>query len=105
MVHHHFHLPLVESLVGRDGHHDLVADPQEEKTTLRQVQRDLTDDLVKTLGEELFSDGANTAFAGLPLHQLLIEHLSEACHIDSGGWLVAHILYPVLTCVQIDGAR
>ena len=93
---HYFDLPLVKSLVSGNGHFDLVTDTQEEDTSLWLSQSNLTDDLIETLGEEFFSDGANTALTGLTLHQFLIKSLSEAGNIHSRGLLVADILNEVL---------
>lgn len=40
---------LIERLVGRDRHLDLVSDPEQEQATLRLTQADLADDLIKAL--------------------------------------------------------
>jgi len=87
---------LVESLVGGDSHLDFISDSQEEDTTLGLSQSNLTDNLIEALGEELFSDGADTALTGLTLHQFLIESLSETRNINSGGLLVRNIFDEVL---------
>lgn len=87
---------LVEGLIGRDGHLDLVPDSEEEKASFGLTQTHLTDNLIKALREELFSYRADAALASLPLHQLLIELLSQTGHVDSGRLLVAHVLYVVL---------
>ena len=92
-----WYLPLVKGLIGSDGHLNLVTDSEEEKSTLWQIQSDLTNDLVEALGEELLTNGANATLSGLALHELLVEHFSESSHIDSRSWLVAHILDPLLT--------
>jgi len=87
---------LVESLVSGDSHLDFISDSQEEDTTLGLSQSNLTDNLIEALGEELFSDGADTALTGLTLHQFLIESLSETRNINSGGLLVRNIFDEVL---------
>ena len=91
------YLPLVKGLVGGNGHHDFITDTEEEKTSLGQVKSNLTDDLIKALGEELLTDGANATLSSLTFHKLLVEHFSESGHIDSGGGLVANVLDEVLT--------
>ena len=95
-------LPLVESLIGCDSHHDLVTNTKEEQSALGQVESDLTDDLIEALGEELLTDGADATLSGLTLHKLLIKHFSQSGDIDSRGGLMTHILNPVFACtIQI----
>ena len=100
LAHGEGHRALIESLVGSDGHHDLVTDTEKQKAALGQVESHLTDDLVEALGEELLTHWANAALSGLTLHELLVQHFSESGDINSAGGLVAHILDPVLACKQ-----
>ena len=94
---------LVQGLVSSDGHLDLVADSQEEEATLGLIQGHLSDDLVEAPREELLAHRADATLAGLTLHKLLIELLTEACDINTGRLLVGDvrdvmlsILYPLL---------
>lgn len=83
-------------MIGSDGHLDFISDSQEEDTALGFSQSNLTDNLIEALGEELFSDRADTALTGLTLHQFLIKSLSEAGNIDSRGLLVGNVFNEVL---------
>jgi len=91
---------LVQSLISSNGHLDLISDSEEEKATLRLIQSHLSDDLVKALGEELFSDGTDTALSGLTLHQLLVQHLSQSCYINSSSFLMTNVLNVVFAYIQ-----
>jgi len=82
---------LVQGLVSGDGHLDLIADSQEEEAALGLIQGHLSDDLVKALREELLAHGADATLAGLTLHKLLIELLTEACDINTGRLLVGDV--------------
>lgn len=91
------HRTLVESLVGGNSHFDFITDTEEEKSALWQIQSDLTDDLIETLGEELLTDWANTTLTSLSLHKFLVEHLSKSGYINSGSWLMTNILNVMLS--------
>ena len=90
------HCALIKSLVGRVGLLDVIADAQEKKTTHWLVKSHLTDNLVKALLEEFLSDRAEASLTGLPLQQLLVEHLTEARDIDTAGRFMADLLAEVL---------
>ena len=94
------HCALIKSLVGRVGLLDVIADAQEKKTTHWFVKSHLTDNLVKALLEQLLADGAEASLTGLPLEQLLVEHLTEARDIDTTGRLVADLLAEVLALLN-----
>ena len=91
-----FFLPLIECLIRGDCHHDLVPDTEQKETSFRQIERNLTDDLIEALREKLLSDRADSTFSSLALHKLLVKHFSQTSYINSAGWLMAHILDPVL---------
>lgn len=95
-AHRESHRALVERLISSDGHPDLIADAQEHKATLGQIERHLTDDLVEALREKLLAHWADAALPRLTLHQFLVEHLSQSGDVDSRRWLVAHVLDPLL---------
>merc|ERR1719356_1079425 len=86
------HAALVERLVGRDRHADLVADPQQEEPTLGAVDRHLADELVEALGVELLADRADARLPGLALHQALVHHLLQLDHVEARGWPAADVL-------------
>ena len=94
------HCALIKSLVGRVGLLDVIADAQEKKTTHWFVKSHLTDNLVKALLEQFLADRAEASLTGLPLKQLLVEHLTEARNIDTTGRLVADLLAEVLALLN-----
>ena len=91
------HRAVIEGLVGLDVGVDIAFDSQEKKTAFRHVKSDLADDLLEALFEEFFTYRADALFTSLPLHKLLVKHLTKTSYIDSGSWLRASLLHPVLT--------
>ena len=89
---------LIECLVCGDGHLDLVPHSEEQEAAFGLVERDLADDLIEALTEELLSDRADARLASLSLHQLLVEEFPQTSDVHSGRILVAHILDVVLAC-------
>ena len=45
----------------------LVSDPHQQQSSFRTVDGDLSDDLIKSLTEEFFSDGTDAFVSGLPM--------------------------------------
>merc|ERR1740133_937583 len=86
---------LVERLVGRDGHPDLIAHQQQ--PPLSAVDRHLPDQLVEALGIELLAHGADARLARLALQQTLVELLLQVDHVQASGWRARHVLHPELS--------
>ena len=93
-------LLLVQNRVGVIGALDVITDAMEEHTAVGVIEGNLADNLVKALAEKFLTDWAEAGLTSLPLKQLLVEHLSEACHVDSRGGLMAHLLYEVLALLN-----
>ena len=91
---------VVEGVVCLDVRVDIALHSEKEQATLRHVERHLADDLLKALLEELFTYRADTTFSGLALHQLLVKHLTEPCHVDPASRLGASLLNPVLAALD-----
>ena len=89
---------VVERLVSADVGVDVALDSEEEQATLGHVQRYLADNLLEALLKELLAYRANPTLTGLALHKFLVEHFSQAGHIDPLGGLRTRLLHPVFTC-------
>ena len=74
---------LIQSLVCSNCHLDLISHSQEEESSLRFVDCDLPDYLIKALAEQLFSDWTDSTLSSLPLHELGVQEFPQSCHIDS----------------------
>ncbi len=85
-------LPLVQRLVGRNRHFDLVSDSVQQQSSLGTVDRDLADDLVEALGIELLPNRTDAVVAGLALRELLLQFLSQGYHVVTFRCLVRHVL-------------
>lgn len=59
----------VESLVGSEGHLEVVPHTHEEDAALRKVDCGLPNDLIEKLIVYLFSDRTDATFTGLLLYQ------------------------------------
>jgi hypothetical protein len=57
----------IERLIGLNGHFDFISDSNQKESSFGTVDGDFTDEFVKGLRVELFSDGANTRFTHLTL--------------------------------------
>lgn len=87
---------LIEHLVCWIGHVHFVAHSEQKQATLGLVQRDLTNDLVKALAEQLIAHWTKSWLARLPLEKLLVEHFTQSGNVDSCRRLVANVLDEVL---------
>ena len=74
---------LVQSLVCCNSHLNLISNSKEKKSTLWQIQSNLTNDFIETLSKELLSNWADSTLTSLSLHEFLVKHLSKSCYIDS----------------------
>ena len=83
---------LVKGLVSGDSHFDLISNSKQQQSSLWLAKCNLSDNLVKALRKQFFSDRTNSTLSGLSLHELLVKHFPQSGNIDSGSWLVAHVL-------------
>ena len=67
---------LVKGLVSSYSHLDFISHSKQKQTSFWLAKCNLSDDFVKALGEELFSDRADSTLSGLSFHEFLIEHFS-----------------------------
>ncbi len=100
LAHSKVHRALVECLISRVSDLDLVSDASQEQASFRLVESNLSDKLVEALAEELFAHGAQASVSSLPLEKFLVEHLTKTGNIDTGGWLVAHVLHEMLSLLH-----
>ena len=91
---------VVECHIGSIRLFDIITNTKEQKATLGLIECHLTDNFVEALSEQLFTNGAESSLACLSLQKFLVEHLSEASDIDSGGWLVTDLLREVLSLLN-----
>lgn len=78
---------LIEILVSLNGHADLVAHSHEQEAPLSAVDRDLTDELIEALAEELFADWANSSLTGHLRLEEVVEARLQRDHIRLRRWL------------------
>lgn len=64
---------------------DLVSHSHQKQAPFSAIDGNLPDELVETLGIELFSDGADASFSGLPLLESLIQFLLKIKDILLGS--------------------
>ena len=67
---------LVKGLVSSYSHLDFISHSKQKQTSFWLAKCNLSDDFVKALGEELFSDRADSTLSGLSFHEFLIKHFS-----------------------------
>ena len=92
---------LVQGLVGRDSHLDFITDAHQEEASLSTVDDNLTDELVKALGEELLTMGADAGLSGLASLDGSIKVVLEVDDIDLGGGLGRNVTDPEIASLVI----
>lgn len=92
---------LVQSLVRQDRHFNFVANAHKQEASFCAVDGHLSDNFVKALGVEVFSDRADARFSGLALLQLLVELLLEDADVQAGGGDRTYVLEPQLSVLFI----
>ena len=85
---------LVKSLIGLDGHFDLITDTDEEETSLSTVDGDLSDKFIEALSEKLLTEGANTSFTRLCSLDGSIELILQIDNVHLGGRLRRDVTHP-----------
>ena len=85
---------LVQGLVSLDGHLDFITDTHEKETTLSTIDSDLSDKLIKTLGEKFFTEGANSSLSSLSFLNGGIKLVLQVDNVDLRGGLGRNVTHP-----------
>ena len=78
---------LIQCLICLDCHFDFIANTDQQEATFGTVDRDLANQLIETLGEELLTEWAETCLSRLAVLNLEVKLVLQVQHIDRGGWL------------------
>mmetsp|Transcript_39275 Transcript_39275/g.76843 ORF Transcript_39275/g.76843 Transcript_39275/m.76843 type:complete len:224 (-) Transcript_39275:18-689(-) len=90
------HTALVQGLVRRNRHSNLVSHAQEQQPPLRAVDRDLPDHLVEGLAVQLLADRADARLACLPLLELAVQILLQVDDVEARCGRAGYVLHPQL---------
>jgi len=83
------------------SHPVLVSYPDKEKPPLITINRNLSDQLVKNLAEELFALLADAVLSRIFPMQCDVQLLLQVDNVDLGRWLGGHIPNPQRTILHV----
>lgn len=88
-------------MVRLDCHLDFVTDTNKKEASFSTVDSDLTDEFIEALGEELFSEGANTGLTRLTSLNASIELVLQIDNVNLGGGLGRHVTHPEAALIRV----
>ena len=95
----------IQGLVSLYCHFNFIADSDQKEATLGTVDGHFSDELIKRLRIEFFSDRANTGFTDLTLIKLLVKLFLKCNYIHTCGRYGANVLHPQLPLITILTGR
>mmetsp|Transcript_21082 Transcript_21082/g.46400 ORF Transcript_21082/g.46400 Transcript_21082/m.46400 type:complete len:236 (-) Transcript_21082:82-789(-) len=87
---------LVEALIRANRHPDFISDSQQQQSTFRTNDGDLSDEFIEALRIQFLTDGTNASLTSLSLLQPFVKVLLQVHNICTCGWCARYILHPKL---------
>jgi len=96
---------LVKSLVGLNGHTNLIADTHEEESALSTVDGDLANKLIEALSKKFFTSRVNSGLTSLAALKFLVKLILEVHNVDLVGRSGRDVTHPELTILSVLAGR